>query len=173
MPLKKYCWARIASDFAGAVVVPKNAGYRPITIAKPVKFNDNGFQFREYCPRSAWLSRPLHPFPNVYHYFFLLRRCKIVVELAVERIVASDDGNVRSGLGGSILGYASKKTENCRRGLLSALELLFKSSELNEVAESYKRLQEVTDKTRRIIDEIILLHMLPGSCRVCRRLGIK
>jgi hypothetical protein len=63
--------------------------------------------------------------------------------------------------------------EKCRRGLLSALESLYKSSEFERVTTSFDRLQEIIDRTRRIIDEISLLRMLPGSCRVCRRLGIK
>ncbi|MBI4187127.1 MAG: hypothetical protein HY530_06465 [Chloroflexi bacterium] len=89
------------------------------------------------------------------------------------RMVASPDGYVRNGPGGTELAYSPQEVGKCRGGLLSALESLYRSSEFERVTTSFDRLQEVTDRTRRIIDEISLLRMLPGSCRVCRRLGIK
>ena len=89
------------------------------------------------------------------------------------RMVASPDGYVRNGVGGTSLAYAPLGADECRKELLQALESLYRSSEVERVGTSHSRLQEVIDRTRRIIDEIALLHMLPGSCRVCRRLGIK
>lgn len=89
------------------------------------------------------------------------------------RMVASPDGYVRNGPVGTELAYSPQEVGKCREGLLSALESLYESSEFERVTTSFDRLQEVTDRTRRIIDEISLLGMLPGSCRVCRRLGIK
>lgn len=89
------------------------------------------------------------------------------------RMIASADGYVRFNEGGSILAYAPNKSDKSRKALASAIESLYRSSQVEELSISYARLQEITNKTRRIIDEIALLHMLPGSCRVCRRLGVK
>jgi len=87
-----------------------------------------------------------------------------------ERLTASDDGYVRLG---SEFAYAPDGPQECRDQLIVALKSLYLSPMVNEIAASYNRLQEATAETGRIIDEIALLSMLTGSCRVCRRLGIK
>lgn len=89
-----------------------------------------------------------------------------------ERIIASPDGYVRNGPGGTELAYAPNSQEVCKNRLLDALRGLYNSPETQQVSISYKEAQELTEKTKRIIDEISLLRLVPGSCRVCRRLGV-
>ena len=89
-----------------------------------------------------------------------------------ERIVASPDGYVRNGEGGTELAYAPNSQEDCKNKLLDALREIYESPEAEQVSISYKEAQELTDKTKRILDEISLLRLVPGSCRVCRRLGV-
>lgn len=88
------------------------------------------------------------------------------------RMVASPDGYVRNGLGGTELAYAPNSQEDCKNKLLDALRELYESPEAEQVSVSHKEAQELTEKAKRIWDEISLLRMVPGSCRICRRLGV-
>jgi hypothetical protein len=89
-----------------------------------------------------------------------------------ERVVASPDGYVRNGPGGTELAYAPNSQEDCKNELLDALRELYESPEAEQVSISYKEAQELTEKAKRILDEISLLRLVPGSCRVCQRLGV-
>jgi len=89
-----------------------------------------------------------------------------------ERIVASPDGYVRNGPGGTELAYAPNFQEDCKNRLLDTLRELYESPEAEQVSILYKEAQEITEKEKRILDEISLLRLVPGSCRVCRRLGV-
>jgi len=89
-----------------------------------------------------------------------------------EHIVASPDGYVRNGPGGTELAYAPNSQEDCKNELLDALRKLYESPEAEQVSISYKEAQELTEKAKRILDEISLLRLVPGSCRVCQRLGV-
>lgn len=79
-------------------------------------------------------------------------------------------GEVR--LGGSVLAKAPGKEEECKRNLLAALRELQESSEAVQVANTYKVVYEHTMKTRNAVEEISLLGLVPGQCRICRRLGM-
>jgi hypothetical protein len=56
----------------------------------------------------------------------------------------------------------------------NAVNLLNKSlrtSEASTVIKSMKILNEITTSAKRTVEEILLLGMITGKCRVCRRLG--
>ncbi len=132
-----------------------------------------GFEIREANPKNKTQGR-INPETVQLFYEVTLRRSlkKHDGTNPEERIVASPDGYVRHG-GGMVLAYTPNSAEECRKGLISAFALLQNSGESKEVSLSYDRLQTALDKTIRIIDEISLMRLLPGSCRLCRRLGIK
>jgi len=62
--------------------------------------------------------------------------------------------------------------EKCRANILDAFESLQIVSEIKKLQETYENLKASTYKARRATEEISLLRLVPGRCRVCRRLGI-
>lgn len=87
--------------------------------------------------------------------------------------------NIRAPGDGYVLYFNSRiaKTEagaekKCRKGMLNALKELKVSAQVSEAAETYRRLEEVTARVRRAVEEVWLLGLVPGRCRVCRRLGM-
>ena len=87
------------------------------------------------------------------------------------RIVAdTTTGEVKHG--GSVLAEAPGKEEECKINLLAASRELQGSSEAVRVANTYKAVYEHTMKTRKGVEEISLMGLVPGKCRICRRLGM-
>jgi len=118
------------------------------------------------------------PFVNIYaagHLFFqvTIRRVLGMPESEdPEGSIVADTttGDIRDG--GSVLARDPGKEEECKRNLLAALKDLQESSEAVRVANTYKVLYEHTMKTRKAVEEISLLGLVPGQCRICRRLGM-
>jgi hypothetical protein len=78
--------------------------------------------------------------------------------------ITSSDGN--------ILARALGSEEDCKKrilGLATATEL---KSEIEHVIKTYSMLEEVTQKARSEAEEKQLLGMVPGRCRVCKKLGL-
>lgn len=55
--------------------------------------------------------------------------------------------------------------------LVSIFNALPSSIEASEVKSTYEQLADITRPAKRQVDEILLLGMITGKCRVCRRLG--
>ena len=72
----------------------------------------------------------------------------------------------------SSLAKAPGDEERCRKNILTAYNELLQSSEMEHVVTSYTGLLEISLKARQTIEEINLLGYIPGSCNVCRRLGM-
>lgn len=62
--------------------------------------------------------------------------------------------------------------QECRQNILKAIAELRASTEAENVATTYREVVEITAKARRVVEEIALLGLVPGQCRVCRRLGV-
>ncbi len=88
------------------------------------------------------------------------------------RIMSTSEGYIQHGQGGSILAYCPQSAEKCRNAILEAFEEVQQSSEAIAVSDTYKELGELTARARRALDEVSLLRMVPGNCRVCHRLGM-
>lgn len=86
--------------------------------------------------------------------------------------IVTDAGSGEVKLGGFALGKAPGAEDECKKNILKALKKLKKSEEAKDVATSYRLVEELTAKTRRVVAEISLLGLIPGQCRVCRRLGM-
>lgn len=56
--------------------------------------------------------------------------------------------------------------------ILMVFQELQKPSVTNKPATSYRAVEEITRKLNRAIEELLLMRMVPGECRVCRRLGV-
>ena len=89
-----------------------------------------------------------------------------------DHIVAdTQQGVVRWDMG-TILAEAPSVEEKCRDNILDAFKNPKAEQEVNQVAITYEEVKESTEKARRAVEEISLLGLVPGRCRVCRRLGI-
>jgi hypothetical protein len=92
------------------------------------------------------------------------------IEFAGDVITDTRSGTVR--YHHSILAEAPGNEETCRQNILNAFEGLLVSTELESVQNSYHVLQEDSVKSGRAVEEMSLLGYIPGSCSVCRRLGM-
>ena len=73
---------------------------------------------------------------------------------------------------GSILAEVPGKEDECRKKLLDAFRKMQILPEVARVVETYRELEESTLRARQAIEEIRLLGLIPGQCKVCRRLGM-
>jgi len=73
---------------------------------------------------------------------------------------------------GFIVARAPKAEVEAKLAILGALAELKGSEELKEAVRTYQLAQEAATKAKRIAEELALLGMVPGQCRVCSRLGV-
>ncbi len=83
----------------------------------------------------------------------------------------TDSGDVRYE-SGHILAKAPGEEEECKRNILSAFKDITGSTESKKVAQTHKEAQEAMTKLKRAAEEITLLGLVTGRCRVCQRLGM-
>lgn len=89
-----------------------------------------------------------------------------------ERIITdTESGEVRDE-SAHILAKTPSGEEKCRQNILSAFEELKESNEKKKAAQTYKEVKEAITKLRRAAEEITLLGLVTGRCRVCQRLGM-
>ena len=72
----------------------------------------------------------------------------------------------------SIMAEAPGSEEICRKAIIDAFEELLGSGEIKNIQESYQHLDQCVMKVEQAAGEITLLGYIPGSCSVCRRLGM-
>jgi hypothetical protein len=85
--------------------------------------------------------------------------------------IDTEKGNVRYGAS-TILAHDPRKERECRQHILDALKVLLSSDEAQSVIDTYPAVKDLTTKARQTLEEISLLGLVPGQCRVCRRLGM-
>jgi hypothetical protein len=85
-------------------------------------------------------------------------------------IVAREDGFIRHGQGGSELAH-SKNAAEYRDKIVSVFTSLSQTPEAFRIKQTHGTLAEITKTAKREIDELLLLNLVTGKCRVCRRLG--
>jgi hypothetical protein len=88
------------------------------------------------------------------------------------RIVASDDGYVRHGEGGSELAYCPGKQEECREALIRAFKKIPNSPEIKRVIITESELNNVSSKLKRPLEDIRLMGLISGRCRICSRISL-
>lgn len=86
-------------------------------------------------------------------------------------INVSPDGQVRYGAG-NVLAEAPPRKEECRRGIIEAFSELGASPESGRAAATYREAETHAARARQLVEEISLLGLMPGTCRICRRLGM-
>lgn len=89
-----------------------------------------------------------------------------------ETVIVADShrGEVTYGRG-LALAYAPGKEEECRGAIIAAVAELLRSDEWRSILETFRRIKESAAKARQAAEEIRLLGLLPGRCRICSRLG--
>jgi len=72
----------------------------------------------------------------------------------------------------SILAEVPGAADKCRENLLNAFRKMQILPEVTRVINTHRELEESTLKAKQAIEEIRLLGLVPGVCKVCRRLGM-
>ena len=86
-------------------------------------------------------------------------------------IIDSDNGDVRCDE--TILAHAPGMEQEYREHLISAIsDLMHKHEEVNSLSKTYKIVEELAVKVRQTAEEISSMGLVPGQCRICRRLGM-
>jgi len=88
-----------------------------------------------------------------------------------ERIECHTDSGILWYVGNKIA-EAPGEEEQCKANIIAAITEALESAEVVKVQQTYQGLEEATVKARRAVEEILLLELVPGDCRVCRHLGI-
>ena len=73
---------------------------------------------------------------------------------------------------GTILAEVPGKEVECKQQLLNVFNEVKSSPELNETISSFRNLESIMPKVRQIIEDILILELVPGHCNVCERLGM-
>lgn len=71
-----------------------------------------------------------------------------------------------------ILAEVLERADECREKLLHAFQKMKKLPEIKDVVTTYQELEESTFRARQSVEEIRLSGLVPGQCKVCRRLGM-
>lgn len=69
------------------------------------------------------------------------------------------------------LAEAPGAEEQCKENILTALDKTFELSEAEKIRVSYQELVVANINARKTVADILLMELVPGECRVCRRLG--
>jgi hypothetical protein len=88
------------------------------------------------------------------------------------RIVSSDDGYVRHGRGGPELAYCPGKPEQCRETLIKAFEAIPDLREMTRVVDTELELRKISSKLKQQLEDIRLMGLIPGRCRICSRISL-
>ena len=93
-------------------------------------------------------------------------------DLEHEIMVYSENGEVVYRYSNMPIAHVPGAEEECRQQILEALSELEASAETKKVADTYAKVVELTGKTRRSVEEMTLVGLIPGQCRACRSLGL-
>jgi hypothetical protein len=89
-----------------------------------------------------------------------------------DRIAANDDGYVRHGEGGSEIAYCPGKQNECREALITAFNKIPDLPEMKNVITTEIELKKASSKLKRLLEDIRLMGLVPGRCRICSRIGV-
>ncbi|MFC1910921.1 hypothetical protein ACFLXC_06595 [Chloroflexota bacterium] len=95
---------------------------------------------------------------------------KVVKRLENGIFIDAESGDIRTG--NQILAVAVGNEQTTKQNLLDVFKDLAGSLEVHAVVETYQALEQITTKTRQVVEGIRLLGLVPGQCEICRRLGM-
>jgi len=152
--LASYIEAGIAMKQKMANLLKAETGYRTMDTPADPPFLDSDSIETLFRPMIEKLVRP-----------------GAILRLDDNIVTRPDKGKVKYAPGGT-LAYAPGEEEECRTGIITALSKLGKSLEAARVRETFRTTETMAIKARRAAEDTCLLGLVPGRCRVCRRLGI-
>jgi hypothetical protein len=126
-------------------------------------------------------ASPRDPKPNVVYdftvkLFYIVQIRKVLGILdktnPQERITASNDGYVRHGEGGSDMAYCPSKQNECREALITAFNKIPDLPEMKRVITTEIELKNNSSKLKRLLEDIRLMGLVPGRCRICSRVSL-
>jgi hypothetical protein len=74
--------------------------------------------------------------------------------------------------GGTVLAVAPGREEEFAGHIRKVLAKVNDSDQTTKVSYKYYVLKQANDKVRGAAQDIVLLGMVPGLCRICRKLGL-
>lgn len=89
-----------------------------------------------------------------------------------KRLVATEGGYVLHGEAGSEMAYYPGKQNECREGLIRAFEKIQNLPEMKNVVNTEAELKSVCNKLKRPLEDIGLMGLVPGRCRICNRISL-
>lgn len=89
-----------------------------------------------------------------------------------ECIVDNTQGHLQAIPGNITLAYSPGSEDNCKQAIIEACGEMQNSAERKTVWSTYQELKQSAVKAQKAAEEISLLGLVPGTCRICRRLGI-
>lgn len=89
-----------------------------------------------------------------------------------DRIIASDDGYVRHGEGGSEMAYCPGKQNECREALITVFNKILDLPEMKKVTTTEIELRNASSKLRKPLEDIRLMGLVPGRCRICSHISL-
>jgi hypothetical protein len=84
--------------------------------------------------------------------------------------IVVEDGEVR--FQGSVIAVAPGKEKECREALVESFKEMQDLPESIRVVNTYKSIEEAVARAGRAIEEVLILGMVTGRCRVCRKLMV-
>jgi hypothetical protein len=88
------------------------------------------------------------------------------------RIAAGDDGYVRLDEVGSEMAYCPGKQKECREALITAFNKIPDLPEIERVVTTENELKKASSKLKRLLEDIRLMGLVPGRCRICSRISL-
>jgi len=89
-----------------------------------------------------------------------------------DNIVAdTNNGDIR--YGGTALAHAPGEKQKYREHILDSVnKLLQMHTEVRNIINTHKATEDLSTKAKRAAEEIYIMGLVPGQCRICRRLGM-
>lgn len=153
-----YVEARVNLETKCALLLMKNTGYKLV---------------EQSFDQSVLPCLYSYPILDVFYQVVLDKTLGVERETRFEDTVMVDkeSGRVRYGVG-MVLAEAPGEEEECKANILVSLKEVLESAEAAKVKKTDADLVEATVKAKRAVEEVLLLELVTGECRVCRRLGV-
>lgn len=87
-----------------------------------------------------------------------------------DNITVTNDAEVRYD-NGPLLAYTPDTAVECKTNIVHVMSLPDISYD-EDLADTYRTLEEAASRAKRAAQELLLLGLVPGRCRICRRLGM-
>jgi len=134
---------------------------------------ETGFKFPdEKTPKSK--GDHINPFAVQLFYTVQIRKALGISDETnpQNRVFVGDDGYVRNGERGSELAYCPGKQQECREALIRAFNKIPDLPETKKVIVTDSELKNVSNKLKRMLEDIRLMGLIPGRCRICSRISL-